>query len=864
MNFNPPKWADRFLRWYCNPKYIEEIEGDIYELFERRIEYQSLRVAKFKFIWDVLRFFRWSNIKRTNSKYTTMNRFTMLSNYLKLGMRNIRRNMVSSMINIIGMAIAICFAISIFIFTDFQLNMDSFHTNGDRIYQITNYVDQDGNENLWSDSPITLGPAIDSDHPSIESFARIEYRSSVVKYQSDVFDELVVFTDPQFFEMFDFAMITGNRKVLYDKSQVVVSKEMAIKYFNDEEPIGKELSFKFMNGQTKRYLVGAVLEEYPNNASIGFDFYLPIESFFDLGWENTQGWDFMTDATFILLKEGEHISSVYDSFERYREVQHASNPEWKIKSFEPLPLADLSTKAYMIEGAVSGGGHPAGRVALLIIAGFLLGMACFNFMNISVVSASKRLKEIALRKVMGSVRKDIIYQFMTENLLKCFFALIVGTLLSYFLLIPWFDIMIPELDIQFRTINPMTLVYFMVGLLFVVGLISGAYPSFYISKFDTITIFKGKEKFGSKNLFSKMMLGLQFFLAVMTIVGCFIMTEQSIYLGEKDWGYDPEGTMSVYVNGPEQYELLKNEIVNHPAVENYTASDLLIGRGITKLSMEIGDKQVAVRRISASEEYVETFQLRMLEGRPLTDRSEDLKGNVVINQKFVDAMGWESGVGQTFTLDSTQHVVVGVVEDFHYYDFFSPIDPVMIQGLEPSNVRYLTVQTDPSRLSDLEQYTREAWLAIAPDDPFDRIFQEDVFNGFYQENQSNISILMLITGIAIVLACLGLYGLISFNVQGKLKEFSVRKVLGAEPKVIVKIIGEQYIWVLAISFLIGAPLGTIGMMNLVVSIFPEPKAVSVIPFIVAMAIILLTLVVTVTGQIKKAINVNPADLLRTE
>ncbi|MEP0985243.1 ABC transporter permease [Ekhidna sp.] len=864
MNIHPPKWADRFLRWYCSPRFLEEIEGDIYELFDRRVEDQSPRMARIKFIWDVLRFFRWSNINRTNSKYTTMIRFTLFTNYLKLGMRNIRRNLASSMINIFGMAIAICFAISIFIFTDIQLNMDSFHSNGDRIYQITNYVDQDGNENLWSDSPIMLGPTIAEDHPSIESFARIEYRSAVVKYKSDVFDELIVFTDPSFFEMFDFEMISGNRRALYDKSNVVISRNMAIKYFNDEDPIGKELSFKFSNGQVKRFFVDAVLEEYPYNTSISFSFYIPMDNFFDLDFDDTQSWSYMTDATFVMLNEDEQIGSIYDSFDRYLQEQHESNPEWKVRSYVPLPLDELSVKSYMIEGSVSGGGHPAGRVTLLIIAAFLLGMACFNFMNISVVSASKRLKEIALRKVMGSVRKEIIYQFMTENLLTCFFALLVGTLLSYFLLVPWFDVLIPEMDVKFRTNDPFTLIYFMLGLLAIVGTISGAYPSFYISKFDAITIFKGKEKFGAKNIFSKIMLGFQFFLAIMTIVGCFIMTEQSIYLGEKDWGYDPEGTMSVYVNDQEQYDLLKNEIINHPAVINHTSSNVLIGRGITKVSLEIGDKQVGVRSIGASENYFDTFQLRMLEGRPLTDRAEDQQGNVVVNEKFVKAMGWESGVGQTFTYDSMIHKVIGVVKDFHYYDFFSEIDPVMIRGLKPENVRYLTVQVDPSKISELEQYTREAWMKIAPDDPFDRVFQEDVFAGFYQENQTNITILLLITGIAIVLACLGLYGLLSFNVQGKLKEFSVRKVLGAEPKSIVRIVGNQYIWVLIISFLIGAPLGSFGMMNLVMTIFPEPKAVSALPFIVAMLIILITLIITVAGQINKAINVNPAELLRSE
>lgn len=865
MNVHPPNWADRFLRWYCNPKYLEEIEGDIYELFDRRIELKGSKLARAKFVWDVFRFFRWSNIKRSNSKYNSMNHLTLFGNYLKLGMRNIRRNLVTSTINIFGMAIAICFALSMYIFIDMQVNMDSFHKNGDRIYQITNYVQQEGEQNLWSDTPIMLATALANDHEAVEAASRYEYRSAMIKRNTDVFDELSVFVDPAFFEMFDFPILAGNKQVLYDKSQLVISKDMAIKYFKDEDPIGKELQFKFLNEKSRRYTVGAVLDEFPYNASFGNDFYLSIEAFKDLEFENINDWAFMTDGAFIMLKEGESISALDDSWDKYIKLQNGSDPEWKVKSFEPFPLSELSTNGYRIVGSVSGGGHPAGRIALAVIAIFLLGMACFNFMNISVVSASKRLKEIALRKVMGSVRKEIINQFMVENLLKCFFALLVGTILSYFLLIPYFDHMIPEIEVKFRTVDPSSLILFLVGLLIVVGLISGAYPSFYISKFDAITIFKGKEKFGAKNIFSKIMLGIQFFLAIMTIVGCFIMTEQSIYLGEKDWGYNPTGSMSVYVNTDDQYELLKNEVISHPSIQNYTSSDMLIGRGITKVSLERGDKQIGVRRIRASENYFETFGLRIIDGRPLTDQTFDKTSGVVVNQQFVEAMDWTDPVGETFTYDSVQRTVVGVVADFHYYDFFSPIDPVMIMGLGDDQVHYLTVQTNnPEQLANLEEFTRTAWNKIAPNDPFDRVYQEDVFDGFYQENKSNISILMLITGIAIVLASLGLYGLLSFNVQGKLKEFSVRKVLGAEPRTIVKLVGKQYIWVLLISFIIGAPLGSIGMMNLVVSVFPDPKSVTALPFIVAILIIFITLVITVTGQISKAIKVNPADLLRSE
>ena len=265
-----------------------------------------------------------------------------------------------------------------------------------------------------------------------------------------------------------------------------------------------------------------------------------------------------------------------------------------------------------------------------------------------------------------------------------------------------------------------------------------------------------------------------------------------------------------------------------------------------------------------SEDYFETYGLEIVDGRPLSNQVFDKSSGVVVNQRFAKAMNWEDPVGKTFTYDSIQRTVVGVVADFHYYDFFAPIDPVMIMGLGDHEVHYLTVRAHPEQLEELEAFTQTAWSQIAPNDPFDRVYQEDAFDGFYLENQSNISILMLITGIAIVLASLGLYGLLSFNVQGKLKEFSVRKVLGAEPKTIVRLVGKQYIWVLLISFVVGAPLGSIGMMKLVVDVFPDPKTVTALPFFVAMLIICITLVITVTGQVIKAIKVNPAELLRSE
>lgn len=862
---DPPKWADRFLRWYCNPQYLEEVEGDIYELFDRRVEEKNPKVAKARFVWDVLRFFRWSNIKKSNSKLLKMNRSTLFRNYLKLGFRSIRKNLVTSAINIFGLAAAVAITITCFIFVDMQLHMDQFHTKGDRIYQLTTNVEQEDQGLIWGSSPLLLGPQIASDNPSVEAFSRIEGRVAAIRYKAEVFDERITFVDPVYLEMLDFPMLAGSKSVLYQRDRIVISKDMAIKYFSDTDPLGQELSLKFYNGTIKRFTVGAVLDEFPYNAGLRHSFLLSMEVLFDLKYKENYNWSDNIDATLVLMKEGERITEIADSYDSYIALQHGSNPEWKVTEFNPVGLYDLSVTAYKTRSAIVGGGHPSGRIVLMIISLFLLGMACFNFMNISVASSTKRLKEIALRKVMGGRRKQIINQFLVENTLQCCFALIFGTLLAYFLFVPGFDIIIPEMDIQFRTNSPSSMMLFFGSLLIGVGIISGAYPALYVAKFEPITIFRGSQKFGTKNIFSKVMLGIQFFLAIITVVGCFVFADQTLHLASKDWGYDPSGTLSVWVENEEQYEKLRNEITSHPDVASYGASNNQIGRFLPLKRVNYDNKEFSTRIIGVSGGYGETMKLRLMEGRFVSDKVSDQQNAVVVNEKFVKAMSWENDpISQTFVLDSVRRTVVGVVEDFHFFGFYSPIDPLIIEGLEPSEVHYLTVRTTTGDIARLDEHTRVSWQKIAPNDTFDRFFQADAMDGFYRESKTNMTIILVVSGIAILLACLGLYGLLSFNIQGKLKEFSVRKVLGATPKALVKIASKQYSLIILIAFLLGAPLGFLGMQQVIESIFPDPKGVSALPFIVAMLLLTITMAITVAGQIKRAIEVNPADVLRNE
>lgn len=859
----PPKWAVRFLQWYCKPQFLEEIEGDIYELFDRRVETEGLKSARRKFGWDVFRFFRWSNIKRSNSN--KMNQLGLFSNYLKLGFRSIQRNVLISAINIFGLAIAIGVALTTFVFIDLQLSFNEFMDNRDRIYQVINRVQEEGRDRVWGDSPLFLGPRLVEDHPSVASATRIEIMGGSVRYKDKVLNERLAFVDDTFLDIFDFPVLEGNVDALKDNDRVVISQEIAKKYFDDVSAVGKDLEIKFPNNTVKRFTVGAVLQPYPYNSSFKFGIMLPFESVFTIGLiKNKHDLGDMIDATFVLLHEGQDISTIRSSYEPYKKAYNSADPDWKILNFQEMALADIPIQGRIIYSSVVPTTTLETLITLGVIALLLLGMASFNFMNISITGVSKRLKEIGIRKVMGGVRKQIVYQFIIENILLTVLALIAGTLISYFLITPGFDSLVLGLDIGFRTSKWETLALAYVVMLLAISMSSGAYPAIYVSKFEPVSVLKGTSKLKGKNLFSKVLLGFQFFMAFITIVGCFVFTDQSLYLMNKEWGYDPRDVIFVRVRDQATFERLRNEFIDHADVLAYAGATGQVGWVNPKESFEMLEQQFAIRAYGTTQGYSEIMGLRLKEGRFLTDREEDEQFSVVINEMFVERMGWEDAIGKTIPFRGQNKTVVGVVHDFHYTEYYELIDPIIIYGLSNEDVNYFSLKTKPGRLEAVDQQMREVWMEINPNDMYNRNYQSKVFDDFYRETSANIAIVVFLSSIAIILACLGLYGLIAFHIQSKLKEFSVRKVLGATPAGIARIAGQQYSWIILAAFIIGAPLGALGMLQLIKGIFPDPKPVAALPFISAFIIVILTLLLTITGQVKRAINVNPATILRNE
>lgn len=862
MKNSPPKWADRFLRWYCHPALLEEIQGDAYELFDRKAK-ENQQIARLQFIWNVVRFFRWKNIRKRGSKKYSPIATDMIKNYLLIGFRNALRNRVSTFINVMGLSLGVSIAITIFIFIDNQMDTDSFHINNDRIYQATNHVLVDNKKEDWGSSPMLLGPSLKSDVAAVEETTRIEFSSGAVRHNDVVFNVDIWFVDPAFQKIFSFPLREGNNNALSNKSQIVITHDMAVKYFGNDSALGKPISIKFSNNQKREFTVGAVLE-MPYNSSFFFSILIPMAVFEDLKFKDAYDWSYLTDATFILLKVDHTISEVTASMNKYKTLQNSSSPEWPIEDFNFHKLKGLPQIAMEIINAVSWGTALEGLISLGTVATLLLLLACFNYMNVAVATVSTRLKEIGIRKVIGSGRKELIQQFLTENLLLCTLSLLIGIGLSYYFFSPALDALIP-ISIPFAFSSGKVMFLFFAGLLLFVALISGAYPALYVSSFQPIQVLKGKEKFGQRSVFSRVLLTFQFFLAFTTIVGSFVFIDNSLYLKNKDWGYEHAQNYVVPIARYEQYLSLRDKISAQPLKMSLAGSANHIGYQNTRISFEHKGKRMQSIHFKVGFDYLETMNLRLKEGRLFnTAIQTDHVESVVITELFAKKMNWDHPLQQTFEIDGVNRVVIGVVKNFQYEAFYKIMEPVMFSITPEENYKFISVKSEPGSEKKTEAFLKATWKEIAPDDPYAGFFQDEVFYDFHRDNDANTMILVFVSSVALILSCLGLFGLVSYNITRRLKEFSIRKVFGANTGQIFKLMNVDYIWILSISFLLGAPVGFFATNTLIQHIYPDPQSAGPMPFIIAVASMVVTVGVTIGLQMKRVVKENPAFTLRND
>jgi putative ABC transport system permease protein len=863
MKHTPPKWADKFLAWYCRADLLEEIQGDAYELYERTAK-KSKRKADLLFIWNVLRFFRLRNMQRKRTPFAISN-IGMLKSYFRSGLRNITRNLAHSSINIAGLALAIGCCISIFLLIDSFYDLDSFHQKGDRTYLAVSHVKAGDDTERWARSPYLMGPALMAEHSAVETMTRIQKLGDLsVRYETHVFNETLWCVDSTFFDVFSYPIVNGARQPLNDKYSIVISEEKAIQYFGYDNPIGKELSVKFNDSQPIVFRVSAVADNKVNESSMRFTFLIPMEFWESYRGEQYASWGTWSRSTFIVMKEGQHPSVFNKTLPAYQTLQNAANEKFQVREVEWLPLAAVAANSYDIVDCLSWDLHPATIIVISTIVVFLLLLACFNYMNVSIASVSLRLKEIGIRKVIGGSKGQVVLQYMVENLVLCSIALIAGTALAYFFLVPAFNSLYP-ITVPFSFSSTSTMLLFFGGMLFIIAIISGAYPSLYVSSFNAIRILKGNEKFGSKSLFSKTMLGFQFTISFATIIFSLLSVSNRDYFETKDWGYDYRDIAYFPIHGKEQYHVLSNLVSQQKDVLSYAGSASHVGDEDELTSIQGGEKEMQATRFPVGVAYAETMNLRIKEGRLFTSDSEaDARTAIVVNEALVKKMGWADALGQSVSFHGSEFEVIGVVQDFYFEDFDKVMQPALMHLVPENEFTYFVVKSAPGEIENVVALVKNSWPSIAPDDAYLGNNQQEVFGSFYRGTQSDSKIMYFISIIALTLACMGLFGLVSYNLSRRLKEFSIRKIFGAKTFNIFRLMSEEYIVVVASSFVIGSALGYYFMAQLHVAVYPDKMPLPQWPVLITLALMIASVLITVASQVYRVVKENPVVTLKSE
>lgn len=864
----PPKWAVRFFEWYCNPELLEEIQGDMYEQFYEKLESGNPRRARWWYSLNVILFINRYTLSGQRHFFTRIISPDMFRNYLKIGFRNIVKNKLSSFINAFGLALAVGCCLVVYTFVNWFTHRDVFHENRQSIYVVERMVNEDGHRTLWGNTPEPLGPALKNDLSMVHDQSRFTHSGGIFKYKDRVFNEWLTFVDNSFYDIFDFPVKWGNPKQFVNSDAIVLSERASERYFGNENPIGQEVSIRFnVNGQekTEKFTVQGVMDAFPESTSIEFNMLIPYERQKGLFVQDFSDWERHANATFLLISNPEAIQSLQGQMEGYLQQYNSRQEGWPTESLHFEPLTNMLHHAIDVNHSTFNTAHIAGLIMLLIIVGALLSLACFNYMNIAVASANTRLKEIGIRKVMGGKRRQIIVQFLSENLVLCTLSVFIGLILAQYFFLPWFNgISDFSFELSLNIANNPSLWLFIAGLIVLTALGGAGYPSFYISSFKPVTVLQNKLKFGGKNQFRKILLGLQFILSFLAIFCAIAFLAVGNEARQKPWGYDQEGIINVRLNNNENFTALKNELIKNPNITSVAGAIHNLSVRSTQLKAIADGKIHQVGGLTIGKQYVETMGLEILRGRSFSENNPtDYEQAILVNEKFCQRLGWENPLGKKIEIDSQAFLVIGEVKNFYQEAFDNELRPFVMRLAPDSTLSTMVIRTPTDQMTQTAKDIAATWKGFYPDIPFDHYFQDTVFDNYFMAFTQIGDVLTATAFLTIIISAIGLFGLALLLLSKKMKELSIRKVLGANLLELSYQINKDFLFTIIGAVLIGMPLGYFMLKAILNLLYPEAN-MGILPFILAIGCLLVMTLLSVARHIYMVAVSNPARHLRDE
>ncbi|MEP7108297.1 MAG: FtsX-like permease family protein [Ferruginibacter sp.] len=790
----------------------------------------------------------------------------MLKNYFKVGFRNLTKNKLSSLINILGLGLGVGCCLVVFEFLDWSMHMDNFHAKINNLFVVEKVAEKNGNKQYEGNSPSPMGVMLKNDFSQIKNFARVNYVGVSIKQDNNVFKEEVSFVDDPFYEMFDFPVKWGNKQHFIDQDAVVLTYELSEKLFGKENPLGKSLSIRFNNVETEtigNFIVKGVLDKRPTEASFYFSALIPYRRMTALGLDKTGNWNQSVTMTFLEADNEASLLPIRNQNKKYLKLYNDANPDNKISSFHFQPLKSMKFHAYLVDNQRFSATRPVGIIMLTVIAISILLLVYFNYMNIAIAAASNRLKEIAVRKVMGSNKRQIIFQFIMENMILCSIAVIIGLFLAKFFFLPWFSpIANIELGQKLFT-NYRTWVALFI--LIVVSAISGAaYPSFYISSLNPISIAKGNSKTGNKNHFRKALLGFQFlltFLAISTAIAFILETKKS---KARPWGYEPANNVVVTLDKSSNFEVLKAGLKNSNKIKSVSGSVQPLGNFSKQLVIKTEGKEQMVQGLNVLPGFASQLGIKIITGRDLSEEfGTDQTSAVLVNHALMKQMLWASAIGKTIEYENKRYSVVGEVNDFHFENFQSPVVPLIMFACKPEDIRFAYFKTTPGLFSSAHLEVENTWKKVNPNLPFEYHYQDAVFDGYFNGFTQISGILSAASIIMIIISITGIFGLALLILGKKMKEISVRKVLGAGMGSISFLINKEFLFAIGFAILFGFPISYWVTDNIFKQFSPESN-VSYFPLFLSFIAMFVMTIISVSWHIYKAYIANPTTYLRDE
>ena len=806
----------------------------------------------------------------------------MIKSYFKTAWRSLWKNKTFSAINIFGLSVGVAAFLLIINYLRFEYSYDDAHLKKDRIYRVPMMTkEKGGKEQTFAFTYPAVAPALKKDFPEIEEAARFRRQGGIVTYKDQKIIEpgTLYYADKSLFNIFSFRFVKGNAETAFKElNDAVVTEETAKKYFGNEDPVGKLLHYR-----NEDYIVKAVLEDLPANSHIRFNIILNYEKYIQLtnGNANTS-WGWSDFYTYVLLKPGTDAKKLESKFPAFAQRYMGTDMKQRDyqNSFYLQPLKDIHLRS-KYDYEMAGNGNFSYLKYLGIAALFILFIAWINYVNLSTAHSLDRSKEVGIRKVVGAGKFQLVRQFLSESFFLNIIAIIIG-IVVFRLTLPAFSTLV-EKDLDSLVVADWRFWLFVVVIFLLGTLLAAFYPAFVLSSFQPIYSIKTSQGAtglkGGRNFLRKSLVVLQFIAAIVLITGAIGFYKQLHYMQTRDLGINIKQTLVVQQTANTDsssipsFNSFINDMVAHPAIQSVTASTSVPGAevgGSSDYALKNSQSGKRCRNLGVDNKFIDAYGLKIVAGRGFTnDRpavDTNILVNIILNETAVNVFGFaknEEAVGQYIDGSGFHCKVIGVVKDYHQESLQNSFDPIVFYPEEERNFGNFSLKINTTNLPMLMDFVKQKWGTYYPQSPFRFFFLDEQFNAQYKTDRLFATVLWLFTAIAIVIACLGLFGLSLFTIAKRNREISIRKVLGATLFQITSMITKDYLKLVLLAGVVALPVAYI-LVNNWLQDYAFHIGIGIWFFILPILMIITIAILTVLYQSLKAGITNPVKNLRSE